>query len=93
MTKSTTTWLATALESMVTRVLLAAMGIVLFCFFTFVFLASFSSGSWLGLLIAGYVLVASVCSFRYAWKPKWQLLLVVFPALWPLLAVLSAAVP
>jgi hypothetical protein len=69
--------------------MLAGIGVVLLGFFVMVFGAAFASGSWLGLLIASYVLVASACSLKYAWKPKRSLLFIVVPALLLLLAMLS----
>jgi hypothetical protein len=85
-------WLAAALVSMTARVVLAGLGVVLLGFFAMNFLAAFASGSWLRLLIAGYILVAAVCSFRYAWTPKRSLLFVVAPALLLLLVMLSGLV-
>jgi energy-coupling factor transporter transmembrane protein EcfT len=92
MTASMGVWLESALVSRSARGMLAAIGVVLLCFFAMVFLAAFASGSWPGLLIASYLLVASVCSFRYAWSPKRWLLFVVAPALLFLFVMLSGVV-
>jgi hypothetical protein len=85
-------WLAATLASRTARVVLAGLGVVRHGFSTMNFLAAFASGSWHGLLITGYILVAAVCSFRYAWTPKRSLLFVVAPALLLLLVMLSGHV-
>ena len=89
MTASTGVSLASALVSKPARIILAGIGIVLLGLFATVLMAAFASGSWVGLLIASYVLVASGCSFRYAWIPNRSLLFVVVPAFLLLLVMLS----